>query len=851
MNKFLIVLFSLCSTEAYCQLDLTYYLPAGVKFDTQMPTPKDIIGHEVGEWHISHDKLISYMKEVSEASDRIKFVEIGRTFENRPQLNLIITSPKNHGNLESLKKQHLQLSDPAQSGELDLSNMPAVAYLGYSIHGNEPSGSNAALLVAYYLAAAQGNQIEKLLEETIILLDPSYNPDGLNRFANYVNANKSNNQYDDPNNLELNEPWPRGRTNHYWFDLNRDWLFTQLPESQNRVKQFQEWKPNFLTDHHEMGSNNTYFFQPGIPSRNNPNTPKEVYRLTNKLGKFHAAALDSIGSLYYTQESFDDYYFGKGSTYPDINGSVGILFEQASSRGHARETDHGILTFPFAIRNQFNTTLSSLKGLNVLREDFLKYQRKFYQDALSQAQSNAVKGLVFASKDKSRNYHLAEILNRHKIEVFHASGPQKIQGENYEGDEIFVVPSENEKSRLIKTMFETNTTFQDSLFYDVSTWTLPLSFNTKYEWKNVREIKELLGSPFKNNDRPKGQLIGGTSNYAYAFEWKDYYAPKLLNKLLSKDFKVKVAHEAFKSSGHSFPKGSILIPVSIQKWSPDYIAESIQAMISDTGVDVYSLNSGLNYETYSLGSPTFKMLEKPSIAMLVGDGVRSYDAGEVWHLFDQRFDIEMAMLPTNRLNNISLERYNTLILVNGFYSNLGPAFSEKLKNWVQNGGTIVASQGALKYLKKIGLGKFEFVTREKQDSIVVRAYGDIDEYDGAQNIGGAIFNTKVDLTNPLFYGYSSENIPIFRNTEDFMLKASGSYSNPMVYTDNPLLSGYISNENLNLLKNSSGVGISSFGKGKIIGFTDNLNFRAIWYGTNKIFMNAIFFGRDLNRKADR
>ncbi len=851
MNKLLIALFIMNFSITYGQLDIAYYLPVGVVYSDEIPVPKEVIGHEVGEWHISHDRLVSYMQALNKASERAHLVEIGQTFEGRPQLNLIITSPENHKNLASIKKLHKKLSDPAESDGLDLGEMPAVAYLGYSIHGNEPSGSNAALLVAYYLTSVQGDHIERILNETIIIIDPSFNPDGLNRFANYVNAHKSHNSYDDPNGLELNEPWPGGRTNHYWFDMNRDWLFAQLPESRNRIRRFQEWKPNLLTDHHEMGSNNTFFFQPGISSRNNPNTPAEVYRLTKRLGEFHAEALDSIGSLYYTQESYDDYYFGKGSSYPDINGGVGILFEQASSRGHIRETDHGILTFPFTIRNQFNTTLSSLEGLNKMRIDFLNHQRTFYKDALNEAKRSSSKAIIFGSKDRSRNYHLAEILTRHDIRVFQSKKEVRIKGTNYKADEVFIVPSETEKFRLLKTMFDTNTTFQDSLFYDVSTWTLPLAFNVDYDWVTVKELSDSKGEVFKLEDKPKGNLVGGTSAYAYAFEWQDYYTPKLLNKLLSKEFKVKVANEEFISGNKNFSRGSILIPVSIQKWSPEQIADILKDLVSDTGANIYSLNSGLNYETFSLGSPMFRSLEKPSIAMLVGDGVRPYDAGEVWHLFDQRFDIEMAMLHTKRLNRISLDRYNTLILVNGSYSGLGLGFSEKLKSWVRNGGIIIASQGALKYLNKIGLGKFEFVKKNNLDSVTIRLYEDINEYNGAQQIGGAIFKTKIDLTNPLFYGYYSNYLPVFKNTEDFMTKGTGSYSNPMVYTDSPLISGYISKENLNLLKKTSALGLSSYGKGKVIGFSDNLNFRAIFYGTNKLFMNAIYFGRDINSKADR
>jgi len=346
--NFFCILLSCIATQAQ---ELDYYLPQDVKYNSKIPTPKSILGHEIGEFHVTHDKLVYYLEKLAEVSDRITIQRYAHTYEKRPLLLLTITSIENHSNLETIKKSHRELCDPQKSSFLNTKNMPSVVWQGYSVHGNEASGANAALVLAYYLAAAEGEQIDTMLKNTIILLDPVYNPDGLNRFATWVNMHKSKNLTTDPNSREFNEVWPGGRTNHYWFDLNRDWLLVQHPESQGRIKKFQEWKPNILTDHHEMGSNSTFFFQPGVPQRTNPITPAKNQELTAKIAEFHAKALDKIGSLYYSEESFDDFYYGKGSTYPDVNGGIGILFEQASTRGHAQETQNGILTFPFAIRN--------------------------------------------------------------------------------------------------------------------------------------------------------------------------------------------------------------------------------------------------------------------------------------------------------------------------------------------------------------------------------------------------------------------------------------------------------------------------------------------------------------------
>lgn len=299
---------------------LSYYLPEGTVYDPAIPTPEAFFGYPTGEWHLRHDQIVAYMQALSAASDRITLREYARTYEHRPLLLLTITSPENHQNIDTIREEHLALCDPHKSAALNTDTMPAVLYMGFSIHGNEPSGGNAAPLVAYHLAAAQN--IDALLNNTVILLDPVFNPDGFSRFAHWANMHKGKHPIADPNHREHREAWPSGRTNHYWFDLNRDWLMLQHPESRGRMETFHAWKPNLLTDHHEMGTDRTFFFQPAIPSRNNPLTPDKNYTLTAAIAQHHAEALDQIGSLYYTKESYDDFYIGKASTYPDINGAA-------------------------------------------------------------------------------------------------------------------------------------------------------------------------------------------------------------------------------------------------------------------------------------------------------------------------------------------------------------------------------------------------------------------------------------------------------------------------------------------------------------------------------------------------
>jgi hypothetical protein len=852
MKKVLLTLLTATTGTALlpAQPDLTYYLPEKVAYNPVIPTPKSVIGHEVGEWHVSHDRLVTYMKALDQASDRITLEETGRTFEGRPLLLLTITSPANHGKIESLRQQHLQLADPSKSQGLDTRMMPAVFYMGFSIHGNEPSGANAGLLTAYYLAAAQGPDIEKTLENTIILFDPSFNPDGLHRFSSWVNSRKSKSVSPDPNDMEHNEPWPGGRTNHYWFDLNRDWLVTQMPESQARIRKYHQWKPNVLTDHHEMGTNATFFFMPGEPSRVHPLTPPANQEFTRRIGEYHARALNAIGSLYYSQEGYDDFYYGKGSTFPDIQGAIGILFEQASSRGHAQESVNGILRFPFTIRNQFTASLSTLQAVQDLRVELLNFQRDFFRSAVADAAKDPVKAFVFGSaKDKTRAAMLADLLIRQQVEVYKPAATVSLNGRSYDPENSYVVPTSQAQYRTIKAAFDRITRFKDSLFYDISSWTLPLAFGLEYDEMRTAPAP---GSRITDLKYPAGRRVGGKSEYAYVIEPYEYYLPRTLNRLLRAGIRVKVATEAFHSpEGRRFERGSLLIPVNGQEKGTELIEFTLNQAAEMDGLDIYAFSTGLDYNGVSLGSSSFVTLRKPEIAMVTGEGISPNDAGEMWHLLDQRYETPVSMVSTDVINRSNLARYNTIILPPGNYSGITDAGKEKLKTWTQAGGVLIGFETALNWLTGAGLGKFEMKKEDPAKDAKARPYSFIQDDRGAQETSGAIFEAEADLTNPLFYGYYQARIPMFKSNNLFMEKSKGAYSNPLTYGNNPLMSGYISAKNYQQLKNSSVAGMSVSGQGRVIGFADGAAFRAFWFATNRMMMNAIYHGPFLNPASAR
>ena len=832
MKKLLLLLIPSLFLNA--QVGLDYYLGDLSEYNKSIPTPLSVIGHEVGEFHISHDKLSHYVQEISRASNRVKLVNRGKSYENRTSWLMIITSESNHSRLEEIRKQHLELSN-SKNKDIDVSNMPIVVYQGFSVHGDEPSGSNASLPLMYHLLASNSQETIELLENTIILLDPSFNPDGLQRFSQWANSNKNQSLTADPNDREYNQYWPRGRTNHYWFDLNRDMLPNQLVETNAKVKTFTEWLPNILTDHHEMGTNSSFFFQPGVPERKNPLISDLNQSLTREIGTYHEKALNSIGSLYYSEEDYDDFFFGKASTYPDANGSIGILFEQGSSRGHIQESVNGILTFPFTIRNQLTAAFSTLEAAKNMRVKLLNYMKDFYDDQI-ELNPKSSDNIVFGKlKDESTVYHLADLLNSHKIKFNRISEDVVLNGKKYTKDNSFIIPMNQPKRTLINAMFYTQTEFKDSLFYDVSAWTFPLAFNVNYSYTDnlsKSSVSKLFGEEVTETKKPVGN-VDSKSEYAYLFEPHEYYAQAAVYHLIKEGIRVKTATRKFSINGKEFDFGTYLIPVQNQSMSSEDIYNKLLELSNTYNINFKSQTTGIT-SGIDLGSDYFIIVNEPKIGLIVGDGVRSYDAGEIWHLLDTRYNIPITKLDVDDLRYIDLSKYSHIILPDYNGSKLR---SEQIKNYINEGGNLIAYRNSVRWVSN-NLNELEFLTNDLKASGV--SFSDREKFYGAQQTGGAIFESNIDRSHPINYGIESNTLPLFRNSNVYMSKSEQSFNNPVTYSSNPLMSGYISEENISLLKNSVPFKVIRSGKGKILLMTDNTNFRAFWFGTNRILLNMLF-----------
>ncbi|WP_299163724.1 M14 metallopeptidase family protein [uncultured Eudoraea sp.] len=831
MKNILLVCFLLCSCLTFSQ---DYFLKKYQPFNSNIPSPEEFLGYGIGERHTRHDLIVAYLQKLAELSDRASIHEYGKTHEGRKLVILTITTPDNLSNLESIKERHLAFTDPSKSSSPDAS-LPIFINLGYNVHGNEPSSSEAALLSAYTFVASENPVILNYITNAVIFIDPTINPDGRDRHTQWVNSYQGNPLVADPQDAEHNEYWPGGRTNHYWFDLNRDWLLAINPESRGKLKWYHEWYPNVVTDFHEMGSQSTYFFEPMKANGSlNPIMPKKNYEdLNNLFGNYFAKALDSIGSFYFTKEAFDGTYPGYGSSYPDIQGGLGLLFEQASSRGHKQKTAFGEITFPFTIRNQYTSSITTVKAA-VENKDYLRsYQKEFFKTAMMNSAIKGVQGYSFGDRyDKNRIKAFIDKLLIHKIDVY-----------KY-GNDSYVVPTSQPQYRMVQTMFETYKKYRDSVFYDASAWSVANFYNINY-----RGVKKLSrGDKITSTDDLVNVQPVQKSSYAYIIDWDDYNAPAVLNFLQTKKLVLSSAFKPFTTTidntSKSFNYGALILPISLQKKDADEVYKWVLEAQEKYQVPIYGIATGYNSQGIDLGSRHIRPLTKPKAAMLIGDGTRSYEAGEVWHLLDTRVHMPITKIPIRNYDEAKLDEYNTLVMVSGKYS-LTEKQQTKLSDWVKKGNTLITIGTASKWAIDKKLVK-EKLTKSEVDStkaVLREPYVDADENLGREGLGGIILKADLDVTHPLAFGYRDTDIPVYKNNTVWLSPSKNEYSTVAKYSRNALIDGYISRKNSEeFLKTSASLIVSPLGSGRVVMFADNPNFRGSWYGTNRLFLNALFLG---------
>ena len=815
-----------------------YFLENNGPYNENIQSPEEFLGYEIGFEHTRHDLIVSYLNYLSNSSKKAEIIKYGESHEGRDLIMLTVSSTNNLSNLDKIKQEHLKYTVPKSNLEVN-KNLPVIINLGYGVHGNEPSSAEAAMLAAYTLVASENIKIKRLIENSVVFIDPTINPDGRDRHSQWANQYKSINLVADSNDAEHNEMWPKGRTNHYWFDLNRDWLLAINPESRGKLKWYHSWYPNVVTDFHEMGTNSNYFFEPMKRNASlKPLIPDENYSVLSPIfAEYYVKALDSIGSFYYTKESFDETYPGYGSSYPDVQGAVAILFEQASSRGHLQETNYGTMSFGFTIRNQYLSSIATVEAA-VDNKDLLRdYQRRFFNSSVNEFKDEKIKAYEFGDMyDQNRNKAFIDKLLMHKIKVYNSKGK-------------FVVPVNQGQSRMVKNFFETHSKYVDSVYYDASAWSVSNIYNMK-----SKKLKSFFGeSEIKSTENFIKNIKVNKSNYAYILDWDDYNAAAALNLLQKNEI---ITYSAFKpfsvkvngtKSIKKFNYGSVLIPVSKQNISSEKLFSIVKEMQEKYDVPVYNSESGYSINGIDLGSNNFRINKPVKVAMLIGEGVNSYEAGEVWHLLDTRIGMPLTKIRLDQFSRISLDKYTTLVMVSGSYDQLDNKQIDKIKNWVEDGNTLITIAKGSSWAIDSDLIN-ETLVKSKNDTTYSRKrYVDASEHIGRERIGGVILNADLDLTHPLAFGYHDKSIPVYKNNNVFINKTKDDYSSVAIYSEDFHIDGYISELNRKeYIPGAASLIVSNVGSGRVIVFADNPNFRGTWYGTNKLFLNAIFLGDNIS-----
>ncbi len=829
-----------------------YFFPQGGDFDPAIPTPQQFLGYEIGSRYTRHDQLVAYFNELAKHSDKIKVEQIGTSYEGRPLLIATVTSAQNQQQLESLRRQHVTLADPAQPLSA-AGNSPVVVWLGYSVHGNETSSGEAALLTAYYLVANRNADTAKWLQQAVVLFDPAQNPDGRDRAASWHNAYASSPASADPADKEHVEPFPQGRTNHYFTDLNRDWLALTQQDTRPKIAYFHQWYPNVQIDFHEMGKDSTYYFEPSPASMHSPLLPAASYEFNKTLAKYHAQALDALGSLYYTGENFDNFSPVYGSTYPDFHGAVGVTVEQASSRGRVQESVNGLLTFPFTIRNQVATGLGTVRGAVTERDGLLKLQKEFFQSAVKQANQQPVKAFVFGdAKDPGLTRRLLDLLLQHQITVQALNAAVTVDGQRFEPGSAYVVPTAQPQFRLVHSIFAETPPIKGDVFYGSTSYAIAPAYGVAFAGSRSRVDG---GERIASLPATRGGVSGGQAGYAYVFDWRDYNASRALYALQAKGVLTRAAFQPFTaataSGEQAFARGSVVVPVAGQTLAGDALLAAVEDAARSSGVQVHALASGQSRSGIDLGSDSVKSLRKPAVALVMGEGVSATEIGSAWFLLDQQVQLPASKLDPAQLGKVNLDRYTTIVLSGGTYTGVDATAVAALKRWINAGGSLVTYGSAAKWAIEQKLSDEVLGAEEKEPDGARRAFGDQRDIAAIERVSGNILSADVDTSHPLGFGLPRTQLAINKENGISFKPSRNAFSTVVRIDETPRVNGYLSETNRSRVAGAAWLLVSPQGQGNVVLFADDPAHRKYWHGTERLLLNAVFFGNLLNPTKPR
>ena len=825
----------------------SFFQVEGVEYDPSVTVFEDHAGYEIGERVVRYDDLLNYVRHLADTSDRLSVTEIGRSHQGRPILKFTITSPENHARLEEIRDAHLA----RLRGNAPADAAPIVVWINYGVHGAETSSMDAAIPFLHHFAAARGEAIEETLANTVILATVTHNPDGHARRIDHVERFSSRVPVTDEAH-EIHNLWGLARVNHYGFDLNRQWLLLTQPEAVAITSAWQAWKPMVTGDYHEMGHNSPYYFHPGVETRRNPLINVRARELTYEIARRHAAFMDSEARLYATQEVFDNFYIGKGSTYPQLSGSLGILFEAGAARGGQIMSEHGLVTNADNVRTQFRTALTTIQGALDIRDELIAFQRDFFAENARQAAAANAQAWVFtAPGDPERARRFVRLLRTHGIEVYHAARDIRASSGTYAAGESFVVPARQLQHRLIRGIFERFTQFEENVFYDVSGWTLPLAYNLQYDG--------LPGGMFQSlplGERAEGAFQSAPAPerapYGYVFDWSHSFAPRALPRGLEAGLMARAASEPFTlvttEGDREFGRGSVFVPLARQDKTPSQIHAIMETIAREDGVPVAAAATGLTRNIVrDLGAwNVFRTLAAPTVVIAFDDGISWNDAGEMWWTLDHQHEMGVLMVPKSRLARLDWTNYTHLILPGGNAA-LDDATKDVVMRWVRGGGTLIATRQGAQWAER---NLLDITASEPQaeprDPALRLNFSDMQVRDAEHILAGAIFETDLDVSHPIGWGYQARRLPVNRNTPFTLSRPDDPFSVPVQYAPRPLMSGYASQRRLTEIAGTPAVTVHRPGRGAVILFADNPVFRATYPGTERLLMNAIFFSTLMN-----
>jgi hypothetical protein len=846
MKRFFLTLALFLSVAVFGRAQDEYYF-GGKKLNPAIPTPEAFFGFRIGHSLVRYDKVVEYFKLLADKSDRASVEVFGKSYEGREQVALIITSPENRRNLENIRTEHLKLVDPSASVEID--GQKAIVHLGYNVHGGEIAGMDASVVAAYYLTASEDEDIVNRLKEAVVLVEPSLNPDGRDRAATFINGFGSTAPVADPADRVHSGGFVPHRGNHFFCDLNRDWLPLSQPESRNRVHFYHRWYPNVYLDFHEMGSSSSYYFEPSPKPTWSPAIPQETYEVLNDiLARYFSQALNRIGSLYYTKEDFTNYSPIYGSTYPDFEGGVGTTLEVGSTSGIEIETEHGIRTFSKNIRDNFEISIASVRAATDEKAVFLNHQKNFFKSALAQADKQAEKYIVFGSgKDKSLNSLFVQYLLTHRIEVHELKSSFSQDGKRFEPGDAYVIPYRQPHFRILYSIFEETTTYATSAFMDISAPSIIHGLGIPFA-----RVKGGVEAGAKVTQAPgvKG-VVEGRSDYAYAFEPYDYLTPKAVYYLQDREVKVRVAQKGFtaqtKTGERTFAPGSLVIPVHYQNVSPDELYRLLTEAATLANINVAAIDNGLSIAGIDLGSNNIRTIKKPAIAAVTGGGGYGGNwtsVGELWSLLDNTYHIPLSKIDYQAFERADLSRYTAIVLSGSVP--FTPAFISRLADWIERGGTLIATgTAAAQWAVSSGIAAglaVDTAQNRRTANVSERnvAYRDAAGNDAFRS--GAILKGELNLSNPLAYGLVSKDFYVLKTNAEGLSRPVNPNNIVLSTGAAEIVHGYVPEKVAPQLKDLPVIVATPRGQGAVALFGESPTFRGYWLAPGRILTNALFYG---------